>query len=136
MVIAAELDSLGVKPETPLALLENRASDEADTGGAVGGGIPTGTRISLRSDHDFDDVLAHVARAAGYILVLAKPPARPADEAGRLWVKRGATVEDLASTVHKDLARRLTGARVWGDSARQLGQTVSTDHPLSDGDVR
>jgi ribosome-interacting GTPase 1 len=37
--------------------------------------------------------------------------------------------------VHRDLARRLTGARVWSDSAGQPGQTVSSDHMLSDGDV-
>ena len=134
-VIAGELQSLSVKPATPLVLLENRASGDADTGAAAHDNILTGTRISLRSDRDYDDVLAQVARAAGYILALAKPPGRPADEAGRLWVKRGATVADLAATVHKDLARRLAGARVWGESARQPGQTVSTDHPLSDGDM-
>lgn len=135
LVIASELDSLGVKPEAPLVLLKNRASEETDTGSAVGADILAATVVRLSSDRDFDDVLAQVARAAGYILALAKPPGRPADEAGRLWVKRGATVADLAATVHKDLARRLTGARVWGESARQPGQTVSTDHRLSDGDM-
>ena len=80
-------------------------------------------------------MLPHVARAGGYILTLAKPPGRPTEEAGRLWVKRGATVEDLATTVHRELARRLSGARVWGDSASQPGQTVSAEHVLADGDL-
>ena len=80
-------------------------------------------------------MLPHVARAGGYILTLAKPPGRPAKEAGRLWVKRGATLDDLATTVHRDLARRMTGARVWGNSARQPGQTVSAEHVLADGDM-
>ena len=118
---------------TASILLDNRASEPDDSDDAPG--VLTGTRVRLRSERDFDDVLAHVARAGGYILTLAKPPGRPADEAGRLWVKRGATVADLAATVHRELARRLTGARVWGESVRQPGQTVSTEHVLADGDV-
>ena len=50
-------------------------------------------------------------------------------------MRRGATVDDLAGTVHGDVARRLTGARVWGESVRQPAQTVSTDHVLADGDL-
>ena len=133
LVLSDELDSLGVRPQTASILLDNRASAQDDSDDAPG--VLTGTRVRLRSERDFDDVLPHVARAGGYILTLAKPPGRPAEEAGRLWVKRGATVEELAATVHGDLARRLTGARVWGESVRQPGQTVSIEHALADGDV-
>ena len=133
LVIAEELDSLGVRPQAASVLLDNRAPEEADSSDAPG--VLTGTRVRLRSERDFDDMLPHVARAGGYILTLAKPPGRPTEEAGRLWVKRGATVEDLATTVHRELARRLTGARVWGDSASQPGQTVSAEHVLADGDL-
>ena len=133
LVLSDELDSLGVRPQTASILLDNRASAQDDSDDAPG--VLTGTRVRLRSERDFDDVLPHVARAGGYILTLAKPPGRPAEEAGRLWVKRGATVEELAATVHGDLARRLTGARVWGESVRQPGQTVSIEHSLADGVV-
>ena len=135
LVLAEELDSLGVRPRAASVLLDNRASEQAYPDDAASGGILTGTRVRLRSDRDFDDVLPHVARAGGYVLTLAKPPGRPTEEAGRLWVRRGATVDDLAATVHGDLARRLTGTRVWGESVRQPGQTVSTDHVLADGDL-
>ena len=135
LVLADELDSLGVRPQAASILLDSRAPVEADFDDSTPGGVLTGTRVPLRSERDFDDVLPHVARAGGYILTLAKPPGRPAAEAGRLWVRRGATVDNLAGTIHSDLARRLTGARVWGASVRQPGQTVSTDHVLADGDM-
>ena len=133
LILADELDALGIESTTPLVLLENRASkpDESDRAP----GILAGTRVRLGCERDFDGLLAHVARAGGYVLALAKPPGQPAEEAGRLWVSRGATVADLAAAVHKDLARRLAGARVWGGSARQPGQTVSTDHRLADSDM-
>ena len=56
-------------------------------------------------------------------------------EADRLWVERGSTVKDLAVSVHRELAQRLTGARVWGESAGQPGQRVSVEHSVADGDV-
>jgi ribosome-interacting GTPase 1 len=43
-------------------------------------------------------------------------------------------VEDVARLVHKDLARSLRYARVWGTSGFD-GQQVGSEHPLADGDV-
>ena len=143
MVLSEELGSMGVESEDVASLvLVNRAADAPSfrrrpesSPPPAPGGILAGTQVSLRSERDFDDLLAHIARAGGYMAAFAKPPGQSPDEADRLWVERGAAVEDLAATVHRDLARRLTGARVWGESAGQPGQTVSTAHPLSDGDV-
>ena len=143
MVLSEELGSMGVEPDDVASLvLVNRAADAPSfrrrpesSPPPVPGGILAGTRVPLSSERDFDDLLAHIARAGGYVAALAKPPGQSPDEADRLWVERGAAVEDLAAAVHRDLARRLTGARVWGESAGQPGQTVSTAHPLSDGDV-
>jgi small GTP-binding protein len=44
------------------------------------------------------------------------------------------TVEDVAHTIHHELAERCTGARVWGRSARFPGQRVGRTHELADGD--
>ena len=44
------------------------------------------------------------------------------------------TVVDVAAAIHKDLAARCTGARLWGPSARFAGQPVGRDHPLAHGD--
>ncbi|MGE5560464.1 MAG: GTPase [Chloroflexota bacterium] len=48
---------------------------------------------------------------------------------------RGATVIDLARTIHHDLAARFRSARVWGSSTRFSGQTVGPQHVLADGDI-
>ncbi len=45
------------------------------------------------------------------------------------------SVEDVAHTIHHELAERCTGARVWGGSARFPGQRVGRGHVLADGDV-
>ena len=97
--------------------------------------VLAGTRTPLRSEGDFADVLARIAAAGGYVAVFAKPPGQSTEEADRLWVERGATVKDLAASVHRELAQRLTGARVWGKSAGQPGQRVSVEHSVADGDV-
>jgi small GTP-binding protein len=49
-------------------------------------------------------------------------------------VEHGATVRDLAARIHKHMAARLRGARVWGPSARFAGQQVGASHELRDGD--
>ena len=143
IVLSEELGSMGVEPDDVASLvLVNRAEEAPSirrrpesTPASPPGSVLAGTRVSLRSERDFDDLLASIASAGGYLAAFAKPPGQSPDEADRLWVERSATVEDLATTVHRDLAKRLTGARVWGESVTQPGQTVSTGHPLSDGDV-
>lgn len=45
-----------------------------------------------------------------------------------------ATVLDVARTIHHDLASAMTGARVWGPSARFEGQRVGVAHEVADGD--
>ena len=49
---------------------------------------------------------------------------------------RGApcTVEDLAEKVHKDIAAKLTHARIWGSSVHE-GQSVGREHVLADRDL-
>ena len=46
----------------------------------------------------------------------------------------GATIIDVATKVHKELATTFRGARIWGPSARFDGQQVGRDHPVQDGD--
>jgi len=52
-----------------------------------------------------------------------------------LAIEPGSTVADVADWVHHDLGANLTGARVWGPSARFEGQRVGRDHQVQDGDV-
>jgi hypothetical protein len=47
----------------------------------------------------------------------------------------GATVEDIAHTIHHELGAGLHGARIWGPSARFPGQRVGRAHVVADGDT-
>ena len=135
--IVGELDSFGIdRRATPLLVLGTRASaDDPPDEGAATPDTLTSTRLVLRSEDDYRSVLPEVARSGGYQSIFTKPPGQSPEEADRLWVQRGATVKDLASAVHRDLADRTTGARVWGASSVQPGGAVSINHVLSDGDV-
>ena len=52
-----------------------------------------------------------------------------------LTLPRNSTVRDLAELIHRDFARRMRYARVWGRSVKVQGQKVGPDHVLEDGDV-
>jgi hypothetical protein len=68
------------------------------------------------------------------VRIYAKEPGKPPDRERPFVLARGATVADLARTVHREIADRLRFARLWGH-ARFEGQTVERDHALEDGDV-
>lgn len=70
----------------------------------------------------------------GIARVYTKAPGRPPDLRRPFIVRRGQTVEDVARLVHKDLARSLRYARVWGKTVFD-GQQVGREHPVADGDV-
>jgi len=73
-------------------------------------------------------------QALDLIRVYTKKPAKPADRAQPFALSRGATIDNLAAAIHKDLRQQIKFARIWGDSAFD-GQTVQRDHVLADGDV-
>jgi uncharacterized protein len=47
----------------------------------------------------------------------------------------GATVQDVAEAIHKEMASLSVGARIWGSSARFKGQLVGKEHAVQDGDT-
>jgi len=70
----------------------------------------------------------------GIARVYTKAPGQPSHTGRPFILRRGQTVEDVARLVHKDLARSLKYARVWGKSGFE-GQHVGREHPVADGDV-
>ena len=135
-IIAEELRSFAVDYQTTalLTLGVKASADDAPNEATAASDMLT-PRLVLQTEDDYESVLPQIARSGGYQSIFTKPPGQTAEEADRLWVERGATVKDLANAVHRDLARRITGARVWGTSSGQPGQTASINHVLSDGDV-
>ena len=135
--ITEELGSFGIDNEArPLLVLGTKVSANYAPHGvtALFDNLTTSCLL-LNSEDAYQSVLPQIARSGGYQSVFAKPPGQSPEQADRMWLEIGATVKDLASAVHKALARRINGARVWGDSSGQPGQTVSINHLLSDGDV-
>ncbi|MEM4281320.1 MAG: TGS domain-containing protein [Candidatus Caldarchaeum sp.] len=50
-------------------------------------------------------------------------------------VSRGTKVAELAFIIHKEIAKNLKYAKVWGPSVKIQGQQVGPEHVLKDGDV-
>ncbi|MCP4304237.1 MAG: TGS domain-containing protein [bacterium] len=68
------------------------------------------------------------------VRVYTKIPGQPPDMTRPFTVRHGETVHDVARLVHKDVARGLKYARVWGKASFD-GQQVGPDHEVVDGDV-
>ncbi|MEM2637235.1 MAG: TGS domain-containing protein [Candidatus Korarchaeota archaeon] len=51
-----------------------------------------------------------------------------------LVLKKGATVEDAAKKIHKDLLKYFRFAKIWGLSVKHNGERVGLEHVLQDGD--
>ncbi len=73
-------------------------------------------------------------RGLEIVRVYTKAPGRPPDTERPFTLRRGATVLDVAERVHKDFAKTLKFARLWGSSQFE-GQHVGPDHEVADRDV-
>ncbi len=67
--------------------------------------------------------------------VYTKTPGRPPDMGTPFTVRTGGTVHDVARLIHKDFARSLRYAKLWGRNGRLGGRQVGRDHPVRDGDI-
>lgn len=90
--------------------------------------------VSAKSGQALDRLAPFVFTALGIVRVYAKPPGQPPDRTRPFIVHRGNTVSDVAKLVHKDVARSLKFARLWGSGAFD-GQQVGPEHAVADGDI-
>jgi ribosome-interacting GTPase 1 len=97
------------------------------------GSWPT-VSVSAIDGQGLDELARRTFEALRVIRVYTKQPGKPADTHQPFTLPEGATVGDLAKSIHKDLLATLKFARIWGPSAFD-GQTVHNDHVLLDGDV-
>jgi len=70
----------------------------------------------------------------GVIRVYTKAPGKDPDFNAPFIMKAGTTIIEAAATVHKEIARNLKYARVWGAKTFP-GQMVQRDYVLSEGDI-
>jgi len=90
--------------------------------------------MSAKTGDGLDELGAFLFRALGIVRVYTKTPGKPADSDKPFTVHRGGTVLDVAGLVHKDIAKTLKFARMWGAEVFD-GQQVGPDHLVSDGDL-
>ncbi len=90
--------------------------------------------ISAETGDGLDALGPFLFRALEIVRVYTKLPGKAADKDKPFTVRRGGTVLDVAGLVHKDIARDLKFARMWGTEVFD-GQQVGPDHLVADGDL-
>jgi len=73
-------------------------------------------------------------RALQIVRVYTKTPGKPADKDKPFTVRRGDTIADVARLVHREIARNLKFARIWGTEVFD-GQQVGPEHVVADRDL-
>jgi len=89
---------------------------------------------SVEQPDTLESVRQRLFRLLDVIRVCTKQPGKPPDLDQPYVLPAGSTVLDLAFKIHKDLARNLKYARIWGDGMYD-GQRVQRDHVLRDMDI-
>lgn len=124
----------------PTLLLANKADAVADAGSElhtllelVGLHYPA-LAVSAISGQGLGEIGAWLFDHLGIVRVYTKAPGKAADRSRPYTLRRGQTVAVVARLVHKDLARSLKHARVWGASGFE-GQQVGPGHVVADGDI-
>jgi len=90
--------------------------------------------MSAKTGAGVDALGEFLFRALGIVRVYTKTPGKAADGDKPFTVFRGGTVLDVARLVHKDIARNLKFARMWGSEVFD-GQQVGPEHVVADGDL-
>ena len=81
-----------------------------------------------------DDLRLSVFRILDIIRIYTKTPGDKPDMTDPIILDKGSTLDDAAASVHKDFARKMKFARIWG-SGKFDGVMAKRDHVLEDGDV-
>ncbi|MBW1872895.1 MAG: TGS domain-containing protein, partial [Deltaproteobacteria bacterium] len=68
------------------------------------------------------------------IRVFAKTPGKKTDMSKPYTLHQGDCLLDFAQVIHKDFAKNLRYAKVWG-SGKFDGQRIQRDQELTDGDI-
>jgi uncharacterized protein len=90
--------------------------------------------VSAINKTNLDSIKFSVIEILQLLRVYSKRPGHDADMAQPYTFKSGDTLLDFSKAVHKDFARNLKFARVWGEGVFD-GQRINKDYVLQDGDV-
>jgi hypothetical protein len=92
--------------------------------------------VSAETGQGLGDIGPWLWHALGLVRIYTKTPGKPALRDRPFTLRSGEqTIADVARLVHRDMAKMLKYARVWGRSVVAEGQHVGRDHVLADCDV-
>ncbi|KAM6495986.1 P-loop containing nucleoside triphosphate hydrolase protein [Amanita muscaria] len=99
--------------------------------------IPHSVPISSKDWLNVDELVEKMWEALDLVRVYTKPRGLPPDYDAPVVLRRGnCAIEDLCSAIHKEIAKQMKYAIVWGASAKHArGQKVGLEHVLEDEDV-
>ncbi|KAI0776004.1 developmentally regulated GTP binding protein 1 [Trametes elegans] len=99
--------------------------------------IPHSVPVSSREWWNIDELIDRMWETLNLVRVYTKPRGLAPDYSQPVVLRRGkCTVEDFCNAIHKEIAKQMKYAIVWGASAKHArGQKVGLDHVLEDEDV-
>ncbi|KAG1886360.1 P-loop containing nucleoside triphosphate hydrolase protein [Suillus fuscotomentosus] len=99
--------------------------------------IPHSVPVSSREWLNIDELTEKMWEALELVRVYTKPRGQSPDYSAPVVLRRGrCSVEDFCNAIHKEIAKQMKYAVVWGASAKHSrGQKVGLDHVLEDEDV-
>ncbi|KAG6837535.1 hypothetical protein H0H93_007716 [Arthromyces matolae] len=100
--------------------------------------IPMSVPISSREWLNVDELVDKMWSTLDLVRVYTKPRGLSPDYSAPVVLRRGkCSVEDFCNSIHKEIAKQMKYAVVWGASAKHSrGQKVGLDHVLEDEDGR
>jgi ribosome-interacting GTPase 1 len=122
MIIVNKLDLPGAKQAADYFMQQNPAS------------LPT-LFTSCLTGQGLKEVGTVAFRALGIIRVYTKEPNATRPSENPFVVHAGTTVQELARSIHTDLANRYRYSRIWGPTSKFAGERVGPDHVLADRDI-
>jgi len=99
--------------------------------------IPNSVPVSSKEWMNIDELIETMWEALDLVRVYTKPRGQAPDYSQPVVLRRGrSSIEDFCNSIHKEIAKQLKYAIVWGASAKHSrGQKVGLDHVLEDEDV-
>lgn len=99
--------------------------------------IPHSVPISSKEWLNVDELLERMWQDLDLVRIYTKPRGAAPDYTAPVVLRQGkCTVQDFCNAIHKEIAKQMKYAIVWGSSAKHArGQKVGLDHVLEDEDV-
>ena len=91
--------------------------------------------VSAERGHGLEHLKNETFSRLRVIRVYTKAPGKDPIFAKPVTLPVGSTVFDFCFEIHKDFAKKLKHARIWGKKAKFDGQMVNRDHVLIDQDI-